>query len=145
VNVDLLREHTEYDDVDQNAKKIQNFWKALKGFSLVQRKQFLKFVGSRTRLPASPADWAMPFKIVAPQMRMRENPDRSFPYTQVIFCFCCLCCTTNNILQTCFFSLSLPEYSTYKIMKSSLLKAIQCIEMDADERVNDDDNKAWVE
>jgi len=128
VNVDLLRGNTVYDGVDPKAKYIENFWRVLKSFSLEERKQFLKFVGSRSRLPASPADWALPFKIVAPQPRMKENPDRSFPYT-----------------QTCFFSLSLPEYTTYKSMRSSLLKAIQCIEMDADERVNDEDNRAWVE
>tara|TARA_R110002050_G_scaffold196118_2_gene331014 strand:+ start:568 stop:1035 length:468 start_codon:yes stop_codon:yes gene_type:complete len=125
VDIAVLRRHTEYDDnIDPHSAYIKNFWRVLEEMSLQERKRFLKFVSSRSRLPASPQDWVMPFKIILPQMRMREKPDEAFPYA-----------------QTCFFTLSLPEYSTYEIMKSALLKASECVEMDADEAVND--NVYW--
>ena len=83
INIDILKENTEYDCVKPNAKYVKYFWRALEKMTLAQRKKFLKFVASRTRLPSSPSDWHMPFKIVVPQPKMRENPDAFLPYAQV--------------------------------------------------------------
>ena len=43
--------------------------------------------------------------------------------------------------QTCFFSLTLPEYSSKEVMQKALLRACECVEMDADERP--DDLSSW--
>lgn len=110
--------------MNSDAEYIQFFWTVLSEMSPVDRKRFLKFVSSRSRLPSSPHDWTMPFKIRAPSSDMKEHPDQSFPHA-----------------QTCFFSLTLPEYTTLHVMRKALLRAIECVEMDADVRV--DDLGAW--
>jgi len=124
VDVSVLQSHTIYEGVRPNAEYIQYFWTVLTEMSPLDRKRFLKFVSSRSRLPSSPHDWTMPFKIQCPTLEMKDHPDQSFPHA-----------------QTCFFSLTLPEYSSLEVMKRALLRAIECVEMDADERV--DDRSAW--
>lgn len=64
--------------------------------------QFINFCSGRARLPSSAADFPMNFKLTAPPPRSLEQPDNYLP-----------------IAQTCFFSLSLPKYSS-KLVSLSL-------------------------
>ena len=115
INIDLLIKHTVYDPkVNPEAPYIKYFWSVLRRFTPGLRCRFLQFVASRTRLPVVGGDWVMPFKILP--SCANGDQDRVAPLS-----------------QTCFFSLSLPEYSSEEIMYKKLEYAIvNCVEMDAD-------------
>ena len=115
IDVDLLMKHTVYDPkVNPEAPYIKYFWNVLRRFSPGLRCKFLQFVASRTRLPVVGGDWVMPFKILP--TCANGNQDGVAPLS-----------------QTCFFSLSLPEYSSEEVMYGKLEYAIvNCVEMDAD-------------
>lgn len=57
--------------------------------------QLVNFCSGRLRLPSSAADFPMAFKLTLPPPKSAEHPDDYLP-----------------IAQTCFFSLSLPRYSS---------------------------------
>ncbi|RHY28374.1 hypothetical protein DYB32_006025 [Aphanomyces invadans] len=121
VDVSLLKQCTEYEDVDPNSDLIVAFWQVLEEFSPDERTLFLLFVWARSRMPNSAKDFPMNFKIQAPHDQgARSHPDQYLPHA-----------------QTCFFSLSLPAYSTKEILKAKLLYAIQnSPNMDADVRLH---------
>jgi len=84
--------------------------------SAEERTEFLRFVWARSRMPSSAKDFPMNFKIQGPQGGAKENPDLYLPHA-----------------QTCFFSLSLPAYTTKEVLKEKLLFAIKnSPNMDAD-------------
>ena len=70
--------------------------------SSAELSQLINFCSGRARLPASAADFPMNFKLTAPPPRSESNPDDYLP-----------------IAQTCFFSLSLPKYSSTAVMSFS--------------------------
>jgi hypothetical protein len=116
IDVDLLMSHTVYDGVNPEAQYVRYFWRVLRRFTPELRCRFLQFVGSRARLPVIGGEWGMPFKILPPPPGSFRNPDAVAPLS-----------------QTCFFSLSLPAYTTEEIMYRKLEYAIvNCAEMDAD-------------
>ena len=85
-----------------------------------QHTLFLRFVWARSRMPTSAQDIPMNFKLQSGQGAAREKPDQYLPHA-----------------QTCFFSLSLPNYSTKEILKAKLLYAIyNSPTMDADVRLH---------
>ena len=63
-----------------------------------EQSQLINFCSGRSRLPAAASDYPMSFKLTAPPPRSKTTPDNYLP-----------------IAQTCFFSLSLPEYSTIEV------------------------------
>lgn len=63
--------------------------------SSAELSQFINFCSGRARLPSSAADFPMNFKLTSPPPRSVDQPDSYLP-----------------IAQTCFFSLSLPKYSS---------------------------------
>lgn len=67
--------------------------------SSTELSQFINFCSGRARLPSSAADFPMNFKLTAPPPRSTEQPDNYLP-----------------IAQTCFFSLSLPKYSSKTVI-----------------------------
>jgi hypothetical protein len=76
-------------------RHIEQFWEALHMMSPQDLSQLINFCSGRLRLPSSAADFPMPFRITPPPVKSVEHPDEYLP-----------------IAQTCFFSLSLPKYSS---------------------------------
>lgn len=130
VDVDLLQANTEYDDdISELDPHIQSFWRVLRAFDDRDRSQFLRFVWARSRLPTKAADFHQKFKIHTPTGEgVREDPDQYLPKA-----------------HTCFFSINLPRYSTDEIMAKKLSYTMyNCIEMDADFRLADNEASGWV-
>jgi len=122
VDIALLRQCTEYDDVDGESGLVKNFWSVLEAFNNDERTSFLRFVWARSRLPTSVQDFPMNFKLQGPQGAAKESKDADayLPHA-----------------QTCFFSLSLPAYSSLEVMREKLLYAINnSPNMDADVRLH---------
>lgn len=81
-----------------------------------ERSQLINFCSGRSRLPAAASDFHMSFKLTAPPPRAEKDPDEYLP-----------------IARTCFFSLSLPKYSSVEVCLQKLKYAIKHTElMDAD-------------
>ena len=120
VDVALLRQCTDYEDLSPDSELVRNFWDVLEGMTPEQHTLFLRFVWARSRMPASAQDLPMNFKLQSGQGAAREKPDSYLPHA-----------------QTCFFSLSLPNYSTKEILRAKLLYAINnSPTMDADVRLH---------
>ena len=95
---------------------IQLFWEVLSTLNPVEKSKFINFCSGRSRLPISITDYSMNFKLVAPPPQSEACPDSFLP-----------------VAQTCFFSLSLPKYSTFDICYNRLIYAITNAELiDAD-------------
>lgn len=121
VDVALLRECTEYDDESAGSQHVEYFWHVLADMSNDERTAFLRFVWARSRMPSTAKDFPMNFKIqAAHEEGARVRPDEYLPHA-----------------QTCFFSLSLPAYSSREILRTKLLFAIEnSPNMDADVRLH---------
>ena len=120
VDVALLKQCTDYEDLEPDSILVQNFWEVLENMTSEQHTLFLRFVWARSRMPTSAQDLPMNFKLQSGQGASREKPDLYLPHA-----------------QTCFFSLSLPNYSTKEILKAKLLYAINnSPTMDADVRLH---------
>lgn len=146
VDIELLQQCTEYEELDSSDAHIQAFWEVgvatskpyedawandyahtlidilqvMEEMSAEERTEFLRFVWARSRMPSNVQDMPMNFKVQAPQGEARDNPDEYLPHA-----------------QTCFFTLSLPAYSTKEILKQKLLYAIKnSPNMDADVRLH---------
>ena len=121
VDVNLLKQCTEYEDVEPDAPHVVAFWEVLEEFQPEERAQFLKFVWARSRLPISASDFPMNFKLQGAQGGAKESPDSWLPHA-----------------QTCFFSLALPAYSSKEVLREKLLFAIKnSPNMDADVRLHE--------
>ena len=129
ISIDLLQQCTEYeDDLSSEDAHIQSFWRVLESFSPIHRSRFLRFVWARSSLPATASEFPQKFKIQsAIGEGPRESPDEWLPKA-----------------HTCFFSLSLPRYSSDTVMREKLLYAIHnCLEMDADFRLTESEMTGW--
>lgn len=129
VDIDLLQANTEYDDdISWSDAHIQSFWRVLRAFDDRDRSQFLRFVWARSRLPYRAVDFHQKFKIHSPTGEgAREDPDQYLPKA-----------------HTCFFSINLPRYSSDEIMAKKLSYTMyNCIEMDADFRLADNEMPGW--
>eukprot|EP01129_Flabellula_baltica_P007970 TRINITY_DN3137_c0_g3_i3.p1 TRINITY_DN3137_c0_g3~~TRINITY_DN3137_c0_g3_i3.p1 ORF type:complete len:1932 (-),score=502.33 TRINITY_DN3137_c0_g3_i3:18-5813(-) len=114
MDVELLRSQTEYSDsLSSTDEHIQFFWRCIEEMEPEEHGLFLRFVWGRSRLPLTASGFTRKFKI---ESTYTEPYDNQLPQS-----------------ATCFFSLKLPRYSTYEIMKAKLLYAIHnCIAIDAD-------------
>ena len=120
VDIALLKQCTDYEDLTADCTLVRNFWDVLENMTSEQHTLFLRFVWARSRMPTSAQDIPMNFKLQSGQGAAREKPDQYLPHA-----------------QTCFFSLSLPNYSTKEILKAKLLYAIyNSPTMDADVRLH---------
>merc|ERR1711871_491018 len=91
------------------------FWSVLRSFNQRQRSLFLRFCWARDRLPLTDEGFDNHFTVK--ELR-REDPDSSLPQA-----------------STCFFTLSLPRYSTFEKMRTQILTAIEnCGAYDLDGR-----------
>lgn len=105
VDVDLLQRVVEYEGYEASEDVVTYFWEALREFTNDERKAFLQFVWARNRLPMKASDFEAPFKILKDPAK--KDGDQALPSA-----------------STCFFSLSLPEYSSKEVLKEKLLFAI---------------------
>jgi hypothetical protein len=123
-SVQLLKEMTVYEgNVSEKDKHIQFFWSALESFSPSQKSDFVRFVWARSRLPTSASQFGTKFKIQEPRSQTWQNPDSHLPQS-----------------HTCFFSLSIPAYTSEEVMKQRLLYACgNCATMDLDMKLQDDE------
>lgn len=129
VDINLLQANTEYDDdISWSDAHIQSFWRVLRAFDDRDRSQFLRFVWARSRLPYKAVDFHQKFKIHSPTGDgAREDPDQYLPKA-----------------HTCFFSINLPRYSSDDVMAKKLSYTMyNCIEMDADFRLADNEMPGW--
>ena len=117
LDIEVLKANTEYENVSPDSELVGYFWDVLHDLGDDERTQFLRFVWARSRMPASAQEFRVKFKLLG---ELRENPDEYLPHA-----------------QTCFFSLTLPHYSSKDILKSKLLYAIEnSPNMDADVRLH---------
>eukprot|EP00008_Paramoeba_atlantica_P007048 CAMPEP_0201491622 /NCGR_PEP_ID=MMETSP0151_2-20130828/30489_1 /ASSEMBLY_ACC=CAM_ASM_000257 /TAXON_ID=200890 /ORGANISM="Paramoeba atlantica, Strain 621/1 / CCAP 1560/9" /LENGTH=276 /DNA_ID=CAMNT_0047878059 /DNA_START=122 /DNA_END=952 /DNA_ORIENTATION=- len=115
-----LKSQTIYIGYSSADPTIEMFWKVIQSFNSTQLVSFLRFVWGRSRLPVDNF-FPVPFRIQA--FTKEGDPDTFLPES-----------------HTCFFSLSLPSYSSTTVMKEKLLYAISfCKTIDSDYLVQDDD------
>jgi hypothetical protein len=107
VDVDLLRRVVEYEGYKADDDVVDYFWQTLRELCNDERKQFLQFVWARNRLPMRESDFEAPFKIQRDAINTGDRADQALPSA-----------------STCFFSLTLPNYSSREILKAKLLFAI---------------------
>ena len=113
LDIELLKDNTQYNGCSINDKLIQNFWKCLEEFSAEERASYLRFVWGRSRLPLTSKDFPMQHRI---RIKSHPNPDLALPTS-----------------HTCFFSIDLPRYSSYEVLKNKLKYAItHCQAIDTD-------------
>eukprot|EP01117_Protostelium_nocturnum_P010705 TRINITY_DN3855_c0_g1_i3.p1 TRINITY_DN3855_c0_g1~~TRINITY_DN3855_c0_g1_i3.p1 ORF type:complete len:2342 (+),score=837.04 TRINITY_DN3855_c0_g1_i3:2301-9326(+) len=116
VDLQSLQEHTEYAGITAEDPHVVLFWSVLSAFTPEEQGLFLRFVSGRSRLP--------------PEAHLRIQSFNKAAESE-----------HNNYLpeaQTCFFSLSLPLYSSEEVMRERLLYAIHtCKEIDNDFVVGD--------
>jgi hypothetical protein len=92
------------------------FWRAVRALNRQDKAAFLNFCSGRTRLPSAVSDFPTMFKLLGPPSGSTSDPDNYLP-----------------IAQTCFFSLSVPKYSSFETCLSKLRYAIHHTDlMDAD-------------
>ena len=134
VDVSLLKQCTEYEGISPDSELAKHFWAVLEEMSDDDRTSFLRFVWARSRMPASAQDLPMNFKLQADNSMggegegAKKNPDEYLPHA-----------------QTCFFSLSLPQYSSKEALRTKLLYAIHnSPNMDADVRLHNAEGWADV-
>jgi len=118
VELALLQKYTRYvPPFSPNDRHVLMFWKVLETFTPEERTLFVRFVWGRSKLPSPNEFYTAQFQLQPFSRRTADsNPDDFMPEA-----------------QTCFFSLSLPRYSSAEIMKQKLLYAITtCRDIDAD-------------
>lgn len=130
IDLDYLRANTQYGHpFSDSHATIALFWKVLESFSHKERGMFLRFVWGQSRLPNNPADFTMKFKI-NPELNVRGKlgPDGQLP-----------------VSHTCFFTLDLPQYSRFEVMRDKLVYAFtNCPSIDADFLVAANEMTAWA-
>jgi hypothetical protein len=108
IDLDLLKQHTEYRGCVVHDAHIRYFWNVLEKFSQLERAQFLRFVWGRSRLPP-PSKFTAKMTIDSTNISIAHLP----------------------LAHTCFFSMELPRYTSEDMMRDKLLKAITfCSSMD---------------
>ncbi|KAL0490071.1 hypothetical protein AKO1_009425, partial [Acrasis kona] len=114
IDLDVLKRHTIYESYTPTCREVRDFWQCLESFDANQRSLYLRFVWGRSRLPITEEGFANHHMKI--QKLEKSNPDQMLPLS-----------------HTCFFSIELPAYSSYQIMRSKLLYAIMhCTAIDTD-------------
>ena len=107
ISVDMLRSVAEYEGVSEEDDHIAWFWEVLHELRPEERTDFLRFVWARSRTPPTAQQFPMPLKIQAPTGAAHAAPDDFMPEA-----------------HTCFFSLSLPRYTSKEVLRRKLVFAI---------------------
>jgi hypothetical protein len=105
LNVERLKAHTSWpSELDSSVESM--FWEVLQSFDSKESANFLRFCWGRTRLPQDP-DKVFMMRVKPLVARGNNSIDDLLPNA-----------------HTCDFSLLLPAYSSYSIMRTKLLRAI---------------------
>ena len=108
-DVQELKTQSRYEGISPDDTRCKYLWEVLGGFTTRERCLFLRFVSGRERAPVKLK--IMPLLV--------DKPDEFLP-----------------VASTCFFWISLPNYSSAEILKQKLLYAINnCTDIDTDYRV----------
>eukprot|EP00455_Lapot_gusevi_P024213 TRINITY_DN2513_c0_g1_i3.p1 TRINITY_DN2513_c0_g1~~TRINITY_DN2513_c0_g1_i3.p1 ORF type:complete len:153 (-),score=46.11 TRINITY_DN2513_c0_g1_i3:70-528(-) len=109
IDLEMLKRHTEYANVDRNAPHIEYFWRVLESFTPEERRRFVRFCYAQERLPSTDEQFnAHPkIRLLIKASREKGNPDAALPHA-----------------DTCFFNLELPAYSSEQIMRERLSSVI---------------------
>ncbi|XP_044741696.1 E3 ubiquitin-protein ligase HUWE1 isoform X4 [Chrysoperla carnea] len=109
IDIDDLKNNTEYHKYQANSLQIQWFWRALRSFDQADRAKFLQFVTGTSKVPLQGFGSLEGMNGV--QKFQIHRDDRS----------------TDRLpsAHTCFNQLDLPVYETYDKLRMNLLKAIQ--------------------
>jgi hypothetical protein len=114
-DVNELKGSVRYEGLSPNDRRVQFLWQILADYSSHERALFMRFVSGRERLPSD-----IRLKLMSSVVDDTEA-DNHLPGA-----------------STCFFWLSIPNYSTLEVMRQKLTYAIHhCIDIDADFRVRD--------
>ncbi|RKU46980.1 hypothetical protein DL546_007100 [Coniochaeta pulveracea] len=108
IDVDDWKAHTEYHSYNASSPQIQWFWRAVRSFDLEERAKLLQFVTGTSKVPLNGFKELEGMNGVA-----RFNIHRDYGKTDRL-----------PSSHTCFNQLDLPEYESYDILRSRLLKAI---------------------
>uniref|UniRef100_H2Z020 HECT-type E3 ubiquitin transferase n=1 Tax=Ciona savignyi TaxID=51511 RepID=H2Z020_CIOSA len=113
VDIDDLRQNTEYHKYQVNSPQIQWFWRALRSFNQAERAKFLQFVTGTSKVPLQ--GFATLEGMTGVQKFQIHRDDRS---TSRLPC-----------AHTCFNQLDLPAYENFDKLRERLLLAItECTE-----------------
>jgi E3 ubiquitin-protein ligase HERC2 len=124
IDLEVLKKHTKYEGLSQSAPVVKYFWSTLESFNMEERQLFLRFVWGRNRLPNSERGWNQEFTVNG-----LMTSDEMLP-----------------IAHTCFFSLDLPQYSSFEICRSKIHYAIyNCTAIDVDFNPASSTLNAWLE
>jgi len=116
IDVALLESVTDYSGCSRKDPHVQNFWRAMREYSNDDRSAFVKFTWGRSRLPLTKADFSQRMKIQNMNIPNGTNVDAYLPSS-----------------HTCFFSIEIPRYTTFEVLKAKVLYAIyNCPSIDGD-------------
>ena len=122
INIEYLKQNTEYDGYDESNPVIKYFWDTLRSFTNEQRSSFLRFVWGRTTLPPTSEEFEEKMLVIRSEQESPANNDTALPQS-----------------HTCTFQLELPPYSSEKILRDKLLYAItNCRDIDLEWRAEDE-------
>lgn len=109
VDMHILRKYTE-NDSGHPSTLIDQFWEVLTEMDEEDKRNYLKFVNSRSKLTTNPGEGRRH------KISYGHGGDARLPLS-----------------HTCFFQIDLPKYSTKEIMRERILTAIRfCGEIDTD-------------
>uniref|UniRef100_A0A6B2L0G6 HECT domain-containing protein n=1 Tax=Arcella intermedia TaxID=1963864 RepID=A0A6B2L0G6_9EUKA len=129
IDIKLLKRHTEYSGVSENAHHIVFFWHVLHSFTQEERRAFIRFAWGQERLPATDLEFTRTgTRMLIKPYTGKGDPDAAFPKA-----------------DTCFFNFMLPAYTSAEILKDRLLFAIRtdADSMNADQPQDDSQDSLW--
>jgi len=131
IDVEMLKRHTVLSGVDyatEDSKVMGFFWQMLEEITQSEKQEFIQFIWGQKRLPPTDEDFVRQKcrLLIKPDLATRpDKHDLAMPKA-----------------DTCFFNLTLPNYSSLEVMKRKIFKAIEldCVTMNAEE-LNPDGNR----
>lgn len=125
-------------------RHVTDFWRVLESLNEEERGLLLRFVWGRSRLPHA-TEFKNVFFTIQPFMKTAQSRNTearaASPRDATVSPRPSAASESDHYLpeaQTCFFSLSLPPYSSYEVMRAKLLYAITtCREIDTDFAINE--------
>lgn len=112
IDIELLKRHTEYSETNPQAPHIKYFWNVLRSFTQPQKRAFIRFVWAQERLPSDDSEFIRTSTRMLIKPYRSPDPDSCYPK-----------------VDTCFFNISLPMYSSMEVCMEKLLSVIS---MDVD-------------
>jgi hypothetical protein len=109
IDIEFLKRNTQYSiGVTATSPHIIYFWEVLTSLTQEERKKFIRFAWAQERIPADDQEFARTnTRMLIKPYSGTANPDKAFIKA-----------------DTCFFNLTVPEYSSPEILKERLLMAI---------------------